>query len=183
MDAIETFKVGNKTVKLCVDEEPESPREWSNVGTMICFHKRYRLGDYKGQHGYDWRDYGGWDALRAAIEEREDAAVILPLYLYDHSGITMNTTGFACPWDSGQVGFIFVSKKKVREEFGGRLTKRALERARQALIQEVQTYDEFLTGQVYGFVIEDENGDEVDSCWGFYGLDYARQEAREAAAA
>ncbi len=30
----------------------------------------------------------------------------------------MNTTGFSCPWDSGQVGWVFVSKKKVREEYG-----------------------------------------------------------------
>ena len=28
----------------------------------------------------------------------EDNVVCLPLYLYDHGGITMNTTGFACSW-------------------------------------------------------------------------------------
>lgn len=43
--------------------------------------------------------------------------IILPLFLYDHSGITMNTSGFNCPWDSGQVGIIYISKKKAKEEF------------------------------------------------------------------
>ena len=39
--------------------------------------------------------------------ESIDGFVFLPLYLFDHSGITMNTSGFSCPWDSGQVGWIF----------------------------------------------------------------------------
>ncbi len=43
--------------------------------------------------------------------------VILPLDLYDHSGITMNTTGFHCPWDSGQVGYIYVMPEDIRKEF------------------------------------------------------------------
>jgi len=28
-----------------------------------------------------------------------DYAVILPLYLYDHGGVTMNTVGYSCSWD------------------------------------------------------------------------------------
>ena len=27
------------------DTDPESPRTWDNLGTMVCFHKRYELGD------------------------------------------------------------------------------------------------------------------------------------------
>ena len=30
----------------------------------------------------------------------------------------MSTGPFSCPWDSGQVGFIYVEKKKVKEEWG-----------------------------------------------------------------
>ena len=32
-----------------------------------------------------------------SLVEQMDGMVILPLYLYDHSGITMNTCGFSCP--------------------------------------------------------------------------------------
>ena len=39
-------------------------------------------------------------------------------FIYDHSGITMNTTGFSCPWDSGQVGWIYCSKKRFLSETG-----------------------------------------------------------------
>jgi hypothetical protein len=34
----------------------------------------------------------------------------------------------------------------------------------------VQTYDDYLTGNVWGFIIEDEDEENGgDSCWGFIG--------------
>jgi hypothetical protein len=116
----------------------------------------------------------------AAIDK---VAVVLPLYLYDHSGITMRTSPFSCPWDSGQVGWIYVPLTKVREEYGvKRVTKRVRDLVTKVLVQEVETYDQMLTGQVYGVIIEDEDGDQLDSLWGMYGdLDYVRAEGREMA--
>jgi hypothetical protein len=43
----------------------------------------------------------------------------------------------------------------------------------------------YLTGDVYGYVIQklDDDGeveDEVDSCWGFYGMDDVEAEAQRA---
>ena len=50
----------------------------------------------------------------------EPYAVWLPLWLYDHSGITMScgarTGQFADQWDSGQVGWIVALKKTIMEE-------------------------------------------------------------------
>jgi hypothetical protein len=88
----------------------------------------------------------------------------------------MNTTGFSCGWDSGQVGHIYVSLEKIREEYScKRVSKKMRERIEGYLKGEVETYDKYLTGDVYGFNIvrEDEDGEEVhiDSCWGFYGYD------------
>jgi hypothetical protein len=48
----------------------------------------------------------------------EESYVILPLYLYDHGGITMKTSPFNDPWDSGQVGWAYAHKDKYREETG-----------------------------------------------------------------
>jgi hypothetical protein len=116
--------------------------------------------------------------MEADIRKRENVAVILPLFLYDHSGITMNTTGFNCRWDSGQVGFIFISKAKALKEFGGKIiTKKLRERLETYLKNEVETYDQYLTGDVWGVQVF-EDGEEVDSCWGFYGYDYAESEAK-----
>jgi hypothetical protein len=47
---------------------------------------------------------------------------------------------------------------------------------------EIKDYDQYLTGDVYGYVVKDEAGDRVDSVWGFFGLEYARSEAQAALA-
>jgi hypothetical protein len=157
------------TLKIEQDELLDSPRTWDNIGNMVCFHKRYRLGD---NHDYDIDDYDSWDELEKALNREHDIAVALPLYLYDHSGITMNTTGFSCGWDSGQVGFIYVTKEKLRKEFNvKRISKAILQKATDILVGEVSTYDQYLTGDVYWFGVYDESGEMVDSCGGFYGRD------------
>jgi hypothetical protein len=160
------------------DESPESPRSWDNLGTMVCFHKRYNLGD---KTDYKSKDYQSWYELKKAIEQNEGEVYILPLYLYDHSGITMSTSSFDCRWDSGQVGFIYVSKDKVIKEYGREMEAEVIEKY---LNSEVETYDQYLTGDVWGYVIYEietcdkghEHENEIDSCWGFFGHDECEKE-------
>ena len=176
MEAVKELKSNNKVLKIFIDENPENPRKaWDNLGTFVCFHKRYDLGD---KHNYSSSDYDSWDEMESAIIKQEDVAVILPLYLYDHSGITMNTTGFSCGWDSGQVGFIYVSRETLRKEYSvKRISNKIVEKATKLLIGEVETYDQYIKGDVYGFKVFNvescdkgcEHEEEIDSCWGFYG--------------
>jgi hypothetical protein len=158
-------------LRVVQDSNGDSPREWSNLGTMICFHNRYDLGD---KHSYNSDDYSGWEEMKKAILEEEGrGAVILSLYLYDHSGITMRTSSFSCRWDSGQVGFIVVNKKSILAEFGGKIvTKKLREKVEGILEGEVETYSQYLEGDIYGFQIVDEDDEVVDSCYGFYGTDF-----------
>lgn len=159
------------------DENRQNPRtEWDNFGTMICFHRRYNLGDK--DHGYSSTDFNGWDELKDEIMKREDAAVILPIFMYDHSGITISTKPFSCNWDSGQIGFIFVSKYDARCEYScKRLHKNTLEKIRAALEGEVKTYNDYLTGSVYFYLVETEDGEIVGSCGGFYGYDETKDDS------
>ncbi|WP_420006470.1 hypothetical protein [Arenibacterium sp. LLYu02] len=164
------------TIKIFHDPDAESPREWSNLGTLICWHRRYRLGD---RHRFDnpeafLRDLAGVSdqsdlSMEKLRERAERKAVILPVFLYDHSGLAMNTIGFYCPWESGQVGFVYATLEAVREEFGvKRVTKALREKADDILRGEIVTYDAYLGGRVYGYVIE-QDGEEIDACWGFVG--------------
>lgn len=176
-------------VKIYYDTDAESPREWSNLGTLICWHRRYRLGD---SHQFDspeafLRDLAVASAqsdlsMNQLCERAERKAVILPVFLYDHSGLAMNTSGFHCPWDSGQVGFVYATLEVVRKEFGTkRVTKALREKAEDILRGEIVSYDAYLAGRVYGYVIE-QDGEEIDACWGFVG-DYETgclPEARQA---
>ena len=117
------------------------------------------------------------ERVKKAMWKILDKAVILPLYLYDHSGITMRCTPFACPWDSGQVGYIYATPEMIRKEYDCKIiTKSVRAKATKLLQSEVETYDQYLTGDVWGVVIEDEDGEELDACWGLFGLRHAETE-------
>lgn len=199
-------------IRIETDEEPMSPREWDNLGTMLCGHREYNLGDKQMTGKYDsseeevactidpecydiiaYWEHEGFDLrgeqhaeqmIRKAIERAFEKAVVLPLYLYDHSGITISTGPFSCVWDSGQVGWIYVTHENIRKEYGWkRLTKKRLKQIEGYLKGEVDVYDDYLTGAVYGYVVEDPDGIDVEdgSCWGFYGHDHEKSGLLEAA--
>lgn len=44
----------------------------------------------------------------------------------------------------------------------------------------VEQWNQYLSGDVWGYEIEDPDGVHVDSCCGFYGLEYCKEEARNA---
>lgn len=159
------------TLKIEQDTDPLDPREnFDHVGTMVCWHGRYNLGD---------------DVNKAKLSSTEfmktvpKDSIILPVYLYDHSGLTMNTTGFSCPWDSGQVGWIFCTMDKARKEWSG-TDEEIRSKAMACLRAEVEEYDQYLTGDVWGFTIEDETGEDIESCWGFYGHEACKEQGEEA---
>lgn len=184
--------------KLLIEQDTDAGdplKEFDNAATFVCDHGRYNLGhenghdaardairasrDYKASWEDNYDFYHGPDLFKL-IQKCSDI-VWLPLYLYDHSGITMRTTRFSCPWDSGQVGFAFITRQTALKEWGGkRLTKDVIEKAEGCIRAETETYDQYLRGEVYGYVIEDEEGEQVVSCWGFYGLEYALQEGQDA---
>lgn len=165
------------------DDDPESPREWDNLGVMVCFHGRYRLGD---AHDYRTEDFRGWDELEAQLR-RDGAVIVLPLYLYAHGGLRIKVGSFAgllpqghAEFDSGQIGFITVGRGAVLAEYGGeRLSAKKLAQAEEVLRGEVETYDQYLRGDVWAYTVRSAGGAVLDSCAGLYGRDYVEREAQE----
>jgi hypothetical protein len=72
-----------------------------------------------------------------------------------------------------------MTKAEVRSFFGvRRITKAVKESALKIIRTAVEDYSAYLNGEVYGFIIRDTNtGDAVDSCWGYYGMDFVKSEA------
>jgi hypothetical protein len=175
-DAIElatcTINVAGYKVEVEQDGYAESPRSaYDNLGTMWCLHNRYNLGDHESLPRRDLIDEAG--SLRDYIIKNCDPAVLLPVFLYDHSGLCMNVSGFSCPWDSGQVGYIFISKQDARREFGvKRLSAKIVKRVTQYLINEVETYSQYLSGECYSYTVTGPNGEEVGNTCGFYGMNH-----------
>lgn len=138
------------------------------------------------------------DDLEQKIRERymailERSYIILPVYIYEHSGVMFKTSPFSCPWDSGQAGFIMVSRAQVRKEYGWKvITKARQAKIEEYLAGEIKEYSSYANGETYGYKIfpavgTDEEGettysmDSTDDCWGFYGHDYCLEAAKEAA--
>lgn len=198
MEIAERYETGKHTVTIYWEDDNQhaDPRQFDGkVGIMLADgHRRYTLGDEEHQHA----EYA--EAARALhhFAERRmirafprwcriylDSRAVLPLGLYDHSGITMYVGGgnyIMDPggWDSGTVGFIFDSAT-TRAECG--LEDASPERIQELLVGEVEQYDLYLTGQVYGYVITTDEDEEIDSCWGVLGLDAVKEEAEAAVAA
>lgn len=248
------------------DENAESPREWDNVGHMICFSRNYSLGDkhnynsdtalqqlafelasyddiwelltspLDGSHDafvefkeytseelaemgadcqpetkgrarfYDpgWKEYTyEWDCdsldeMKEVIIDQidydsisnddamkliEKYAVIMPISVYEHSGMTIWYGHPNDRWDSGCVGFGYMTKKEVIEGWPSTTNEdNWKEEAAKHMETEMSVYRAYVEGDVYGFVVTDEEGEEIDSCWGYYGdkdVDEQTKECRD----
>lgn len=156
----------NRTFTIEPDQNVESPRHWDNLSEMVCFHKRYSLGD---KHSVKFEDYNSYSEMMKKNSKKGD--IVLPLYMMDHSGLTISTTPFGCTFDSGQIGFIKISLDTIRKTYG-RATKKNIEIAMKVLVSELETYNQYISGEVYTYSISDQDENIEDSCSGFYGLDF-----------
>ena len=162
-------------IEVYPDFDGDSPRNWDNICKIVCFHRHYNIGD---KHDYNQNDYNSWEELKQAIMKLEKVVAIAPIFLYDHGSIHIKVGSFQgmlpqghAEFDSGQIGFIYVTMKSL-EEFGfKKRTKKAIAKAEEWIKIEMETYSQYIEGDVYGFQ-KKEDGEETDSCWGFYGSDF-----------
>lgn len=147
---IERFEHAGCTVRIMQEEDPSfgDPRDADNLGTMVCWHPDYVLGDEQigGSRGAvktafeterGRTDFESMEQIERYLRVARGAVVVLPLYLLDHSGISMsagsNTVGrgdTAIPgggsdswgnsrgWDTTMCGFIYTTKDRIRELCG-----------------------------------------------------------------
>jgi len=165
------------TMKIERDPDPLNPREeWDHLGVMVCFHRRHNLGDASELRA---GNFSGWEEMEDRLR-KHGAVIVLPLYLYDHSGLTMRTWPFSCPWDSGQVGFVYATREAILGAYNRqRLSQKLRDKVERCLRAEVEAYDQYLRGDVWGYTVETATGEHLDSCWGFFGESYCREEAEQ----
>ena len=168
-------------LKIEHDNDPMNPRtDWDNITTMICLGKYSYLGD---KHDYKSSDFDSWEGLKEQIESDNKVLLIKPLYVYDHSGITISTSPFSCQWDTSRVGWVFITEKQLNLMCGEDF-KRDEETLNCILNSEVKTYDEYLTGNVYQYTIYEietcelghEHKSVIESCGSYYDEGDCRDE-------
>lgn len=148
------------TLHIDYDDDPFNPREDDNLGLMLCWHRRYNLGD---KHDYETpQDFFEDKELQDSIVHK------MPVYLYDHSGLSISPVPFNDRFDSGQLGVFVLTKDKVIENYG-EFNEDTLLKAKCELANEFQRYQYYIEGTHYEFMIEDEDGDIIESCGNFSG--------------
>jgi hypothetical protein len=174
---LEHWNVSGLTVSLHVDADCSSPRDRDTLGTLVAWHRRYMLGDAQPRE-----TPAQWMEDFRATNTEWRLVVILPVYLHEHGNVALGVRDFGDPWDSGQVGWIYALPARIRKEYGcTRISRRIRAEVAAILRSEVEEYGRYVNGECYGYVVEDAGGDELDSCWGFIGYEYAREAAEEAA--
>jgi len=173
-EAIETVEYKKHKIEIFPDENCENPiQNWDVLGEYFCWHRQYNLGNSSRFSTPD----------EAIAYVRQTRSLLFNLYMYDHSGIALSLSNNHYPfndrWDAGQLGVILVDREKALKEFGKkRLTEQLKQKIRQIIEGEIETYNQYLSGDIYGYVVSSDNDEQIDSCWGYYGQDDCLNEAK-----
>lgn len=182
MSEVETYIRAGVPVRIMWDEDGGSyanPREHCNVGTFVHWHRNYQLGDRElDSQEHEAMRRGGLNLLVRYLKLCRGATVVIPVGMIDHSGISVYAGGGthwsdSAGWDSGTVGVIYDTPES-REETG--VSDTDIEKI---LRTEIEEYDKFVSGEIYGYEVGDHRLNE--SCWGFLGIETVREEAKQAA--
>lgn len=235
----DTYEHEGVKVELHYDHDAEhaNPRQWDNLTEMHVQYPGYSLGDEEHElpragfpeidcprcdgRGYitnadpnddDCPKCLGMGMVEPTVEEwltSQKAIVAAPLFVYEHSGITIRTGGWKelrsttikpvdvqsrnrflgdeAGWDTSFVGFALVTLERALE-LGIPGTGANGVTDHQLLINtmveqgeaEVETYASYLEGDVYGYVVAPGTFAE-ESCWGFIGEPHVKASANEEA--
>ncbi len=101
-----------------ISDTYQYPREDYNICVFHIAHRNYSFGD---------KNYNSFESIEEARKQAlRDKDIVLPLYMLDHSGITISLSPFSCPWDSNQVGFVQIPREKMIKEFSKKNFTKAL---------------------------------------------------------
>ena len=168
---METFKHNGYTIQIVQDEDAQSPEDWGDDGIFIVTTRnRY----FEVLH--DKQD------AKACMEDKDLCKKywVFPVNAYIHSGVALSLGAeypFNDQWDSGQIGFVFCAKSEWK--YRTRNTKRCSS-AQKVAECHIEEWNKYLSGDVWGYIIKTPEGEELESCWGFYGQDYCIEEAKNA---
>ncbi len=149
------------TLEIIQDEYPSNPRDdFDHISTFYGpKNSRYLIG---GKKDIEIDYYDLEDTIKAF---RKEGAVI----------VEFDSNAGTC--------YAVVERSQLQKEYlgFGYSMRKALYWARQCTKGEISEYLAYANGEVYGYKVMDANGEELDSCWGFYGEEYCREEGESSA--
>jgi len=183
MNPIETIDYRNHKIKIFQDEDAQNPitEDDQPAGTLFFTstrrdHNRYWLRGEEPECGINQF------LIRFANNEESDHEFEkihywLPIYKFEHGGVAYRNEPFNDPWDSGLVGMVAIPKSTAKQEWA----KDPRQGALNYLESLTEQFSAWANGDCYGYVAEDVDGEDIDSCWGYVGdMDYVISEAKSA---
>jgi len=173
------------------DPDPESPREWSNLGYFITIDSNYHSPDGEKRIGND--DYQPSWFLKEIIKETGDMAdnqkdhmkmikekfegeegdgdkiiAIYPIVKHEHGNVYYHL-GTSYGFDDSNNGFYIITSKTQKET--GIKTKDY----EKVIEQELECYNKYMNGEIYNFILHNKKGELEESCSGFYDIEDIRE--------
>lgn len=183
-DLIETIKYRGYEIEVVQDQDAQSPKDWGSDDCFLIYDHRDFTVEVKGFDPAEIFDFLteskgkrslfpvltyakrpiGLDA-DAKIESKHDYYHVFPVYAYIHSGVSLslgrNRYPFNDRWDTSFKGFALVKRMKKWSWTEAKARKIA-----ESIVKE---WNDYLSGNVYGYIVKSDSDDHIDSCWGYYG--------------
>ncbi len=147
------------------DTDAQSPADYGDDGLfLVSAHRDFFVPPSPKARNFD---------LQAEIDERKATHHCFLVEAYIHGGVHLSLANCGNypdrQWDVSLCACVFAAKNEWK-------TKAS---ARKAALSKVEEWNQYLSGDVWGCVVEDDNGTHLDSCWGFYGREYAESEGKQ----
>lgn len=174
-ESLKTIEYKNCLIKIYQDDGMgESPDEWGDENVfLVGYHrdfevKRDSIITKEQAIAISTKDYTDYKNNETKWFKKECKAIEKKYYLfgleaYIHSGVVLALSREGNfpdrQWDVSQLGLILVSKKEAKTKI----------KAKKMAYGLIKTWNDYLSGNIYGFMAETKDGDDIGSVWGFYG--------------
>lgn len=164
----------NSTLLINRNENPSSPREYFRVWTWVS---NYR--NFNGDEDADTSILDFYFKNRTEEIYQDKDIIIVPVYAYIHSGISLSTKRFNDKWDNGIFAVAYIKKSENPERFD--VISKELSIGINDLSLEVSQMQDYLNGEVYSVErLDNESQESLDYCDDIYGFadlsEYVRSE-------
>ena len=167
---VESIEYKGYIINVKEDEFSQNPNEWADENWfLVGFHRDFTVE----------REGFGVDVCRALVSKDEYKAAdesikervrkikkqyhFFGLEAYIHSGVVLALSHEGNfpdrKWDVSQLGCVFIAKAEAKTR----------KKAKQSAASLIESWNDYLGGNVYGYEIESKDGEQIDSCWDFYG--------------
>ena len=158
MELAEKIYYNGYYINVFYDDDVYSPADWSDDVFLVHYHRDFWVDNKNATRDEIVRWY------RNENEEIEKKYWIFPVSAYIHGGVVLSMgSGKGFPdyeWDVSHVGAVLAERKRIK----------TAEDAYDECKSVVEEWNDYLSGDVYGYDIEDENKNMVGHvCAGFYG--------------